>query len=82
MPIYLAENVTSGAASGLAAATSNIVSGAQAATSNIASAAQAGASAVTGGDKDKSAAPSFHAVLGKWSFLPLVLGLVGLVASV
>lgn len=82
MPIYLAENITSGAASGAAAATSNIVSGAQAATSAVGSAIGAAGSAVTGGDKDKGAAPSFHAVLGSWSFIPIILGLVGLVASV
>lgn len=82
MPIYLAESVSSNAVSGAAAATSNIVSGAQAATSAIGSAVQAGASAVTGGDKEKSAAPSFRAALGSWSFIPIILGLVGLVASV
>lgn len=82
MPIYLAENITSNAVSGAAAATSNIVSGAQAATSAIGSAAAAGQSAVTGGDKDKGAAPSFKAALGSWSFIPIILGLVGLVASV
>lgn len=83
MPIYLAEGASSavGAVGSVAgAATSAIGSVAGAATSGVGSVAGAGSSAAASA-KPTSGALSFNSVLGSWSFIPVVLGLAGLVAS-